>query len=369
MLSKGVLCVSRVIGQQCGVRQYSRRYTVRSSAASGGKVHGNGDGNGEGSDGVGIDLNVGLPTSVLLSTLTQLGGVNIKAVDLSQVVKDITSRHGCSPLASVALGRALVGNVLLAAGREEGMVSQLSINGNGPLDSINTEVMFSPEGGGVVRGYVGNPTADLPLVGGLLDVSGGVGIGVLKVCHKHPTRPQKTQEGTTMLETSEIGEDLVVYLLSSEQINSAMGLGVQIDETKGIIRSAVGFLCTVLPGCTEEELVILEQNIAKVNQLNEFMNVGNSIHDLMTSLSNNLGEQYRNRSTLVRRCSCSKEKFIESFKLLGRKELQDIIEKDEKDETIRCHWCNSELSIRPSSLKPLLDTTTDRKQDSSTTNV
>jgi len=288
-------------------------------------------------------------SSVIITTLSSLGGLNVRVVDLTDVVREVTAQHNCSSLASVALGRTLVGNVLLAAGREDGDVCRVTINGNGPLQSINTEVSFSSDVG-VVRGYVDNPTATLPLVGGLLDVRGAVGIGVLKVCRMHPTRPLKTQEGTTMLETSEIGEDLVVYLLNSEQINSAMGLGVYIDEQVGNIRSAVGFLCTVLPGCSEEELSILEDNILKCNLSKVVNNDCKSIDEIMTILTNSLGEQYRNRNKLIRRCSCSDEKFIESFKLLGQKELRDIVYKNKKNETIQCRWvqlcaeCESSIS-------------------------
>lgn len=191
--------------------------------------------------------------------------------------------------------------------------------------------------------------------GGLLDVSSGVGIGQLRVFRSNPSRPGVLQQGSTMLETSEIGDDLVVYLLTSEQINSAMGLAVQIHEDSGGISSAVGFLCTVLPGCTDDELSVLEKNISVVSQLNQFMNKeNNTIQDLMLQLMAQLGEQYRHSTPLIRQCSCSEEKFLQSFKLLGQEELHDIVNKNEKNEKIRCHWCNSETNIAPDTLKSLL---------------
>lgn len=293
------------------------------------------------------------PSSLLLTSLSAQGGLNFKTLDLTQVVKEITKRHECSPLASVALGRALVGNALLAAGRDEGAVCQLTFDGNGPLRAINTEVSFSSDVG-FVKGYVENPLATLPLVNGLLDVSGGIGIGVLHVTRVHPARKDKLQQGTTMLETSEVGEDLVVYLLSSEQINSAMGLAVQIDM-HGSVNGAVGYLCTVMPGCSEEELSIAETNISSVKHLNKLvMEDKKTVHDVMSILTENLGETYRNQSRLIAKCSCSEEKFLQSFKLLGQKELREIINKNEKDENIRCHWCSTVMSISPCSLKPLL---------------
>lgn len=275
---------------------------------------------------------------------------------MTKVVQEITSQHDCSPLASVALGRALVGNVLLAAGREEGASCQLTINGNGPLRNINTEVNFTSNTG-YVKGYVGNPSADLPLQkGGFLDISGGVGIGILNVVRSHPSRPDVLQEGSTMLETSEIGEDLVVYLLSSEQINSAVGLGVQIDEENGTISSAVGFLCTVMPGCTEEELSKVEDNIAKASNLNKLViEEKKSGDDIMSILTVDLGEEYRNYDDIVSKCSCSEEKFLQSFKVLGDEELKGIIDKNEKNETIRCHWCSREMNFAPNSLRTLLN--------------
>jgi molecular chaperone Hsp33 len=296
---------------------------------------------------------------VLVTALSGRGGLNLRVVDLTRSVQHITAQHHCSALASVALGRALVGTALLAAGREEDAVCQVTISGNGPLRSINSEVTFSADRG-YVRGYVDDPSAELPLrEGGLLDVSGGVGIGVLQVTRSHPSRPEVQQQGSTLLETSEIGDDLAAYLLSSEQVPSALALGVQIHEHRGSIRHAVGFLCTVLPGCSEDELSGLEANIAAVSQsggLNQLVggDERTTVHDVMSMLTDNLGEEFRNCCPLINKCSCSKEKFLQSFQLLGQKELQDIFEKNEGNEKVRCQWCSAEMDIAPCALKSLL---------------
>ena len=241
-----------------------------------------------------------------------------------------------------------------AAGREDDASCHLSINGNGPVRGINTEVTFTSERG-YVKGYVEYPAVDLPLQDGLLDVSGGVGLGGLEGVRSHASRPEVLQKGSIMLETSEIGDDIVTYLLSSEQINSAMGLGVQIDEQQGHIKSAVGFLCTVLPGCTDEELSVVEKNIGSVTKMNLLVNGKKTVAEILLMLTDKLGEQFRNVTPLVQKCTCSEDKFLQSFKLLGQKELQDIIDKNEKYEKIRCHWCNSETKFAPSALKSLID--------------
>lgn len=291
------------------------------------------------------------PKGRMVNSLTEEGGLNFRAVDLTEVVKHITSQHKCSPLACVALGRAIVGNVLIAAGKEPNSVCRISINGNGPIGNINSEAGFTSDNEGWVRGFVDNPSAVLPLQSGWLDISGGVGIGFLNVSRTFASRPNSPQQGSIMLETSEIGNDIVAYLNSSEQINSAMSLRANID-TDGGIKSATGFLCTVLPGCTDQELSIAEKNIASVNDKNSETT---PIDDVMSNLTVNLGEQYRHESEISSKCFCSKEKFLQSFKLLGQKELQDIISKNEGKETVRCHWCNSEMSFLPSQLSSLIE--------------
>ena len=85
-------------------------------------------------------------------------GVRIYALCTTNLVQEAAKKHGCSHLASAALGRAMNGALLLAATMKDNERISLRLKGDGPLG----EVVADAEGS-TVRGYVENPDTFLPL--------------------------------------------------------------------------------------------------------------------------------------------------------------------------------------------------------------
>lgn len=105
---------------------------------------------------------------------------------------------------------------------------------------------------GNVRGYVKNPGAEVPLrEDGKLDVGTLVGAGVLRVDRSLPNGEVYTS--TVPLVSGEIAEDLAHYLWQSEQIPSAVLLGVRV-KGEGEVEVAGGVAVQVMPGAREEVL-------------------------------------------------------------------------------------------------------------------
>ncbi|CAI5959667.1 unnamed protein product [Closterium sp. NIES-64] len=118
-----------------------------------------------------------------------------------------------------------------------------------------------------------------------MDVGGAVGKGVLSVIRTHPSW-QSPYTGTVPLVSGEIAEDLANYLAESEQINSAMGLGVAVGKD-GIVRAAGGFLVQVLPFCSDETLDKLEANVQSLGAMSDAvqrMDAGTIAHYLLQGL-------------------------------------------------------------------------------------
>ena len=72
----------------------------------------------------------------LVRTISDDGSIAVRAMVGTGLVAEAVSRHRTSPTASVALGRALMGAVLLAAGAKDGETAQLHFRGDGPLGSV-----------------------------------------------------------------------------------------------------------------------------------------------------------------------------------------------------------------------------------------
>ncbi|CAI5949730.1 unnamed protein product [Closterium sp. NIES-65] len=208
--------------------------------------------------------------------------VSVMVVAATDLVKEAQARHGMAPTAVAALGRLLMGTLLLGAMKGPDESVQVTVNGRGPIGQITAVSALHGE----VKGFAVNPLADPPLNSkGKMDVGGAVGKGVLSVIRTHPSW-QSPYTGTVPLVSGEIAEDLANYLAESEQINSAMGLGVAVGKD-GIVRAAGGFLVQVLPFCSDETLDKLEANVQSLGAMSDAvqrMDAGTIAHYLLQGL-------------------------------------------------------------------------------------
>ena len=94
--------------------------------------------------------------------------VSVRVLSATQLVREAARRHNTSPTASVALGRALMGSLLLATETQDGERVQVQVRGDGPLGTITV----TADSDGAVRGYVQHPSANPPLRGADLGVAG-----------------------------------------------------------------------------------------------------------------------------------------------------------------------------------------------------
>ena len=193
-------------------------------------------------------------------------GVRIYALCTTNLVQEAAKKHGCSHLASAALGRAMNGALLLAATMKDNERISLRLKGDGPLG----EVVADAEGS-TVRGYVENPDAFLPRKNGKLDVGGGIGEGNIIV-----TRYLQNAEpftGYCELQDGEIASDLTKYLYVSEQTPTSVALGVLVDKD-GNVTASGGFFIQAMPGCTDEVLEKLENNVNLTAYVTQLLEVG-----------------------------------------------------------------------------------------------
>ncbi len=180
------------------------------------------------------------------------GKIRAVACVTTKLANDICFLQGTSPIASIALGRALSGAALVGSTLKQGQRMALKFEGSGPLKKLITEVEWD----GAIRGTVAVPDAVAESVpaalgrAGFLTVSKDLGM-------KDP------YSGTVQLCTSEIAEDLAYYLTDSEQTPSAIGLGVSLSPD-GQISAAGGFMIQSLP---PSDLVAVEKIMAAIAKL------------------------------------------------------------------------------------------------------
>ena len=175
-------------------------------------------------------------------TMSENQEVSVIAVVGTSLVADAVSRHKTAPTATAALGRTMLAATLLGTFKGDDETTQITFKGDGPIGQI----IAISDNTGMVKGLVGNPAADPPLrPDGKLNVGGAVGRGLLTVSRAHPEW-KAPFNGTVQITTGEIAEDIAVYLQESEQVNSAIAVGVSLDRSLEIRRRA-GTWCRCFP--------------------------------------------------------------------------------------------------------------------------
>lgn len=277
------------------------------------------------------------------------GFIKMSAVSAKDTVQRAKDIHKCTPTTAAALGRTLcaasmMGNLL----KEDNGSLTIRINGGGPIGSV----IAVSDSKGYVRGYVTNPAVDLPLRSdGKLDVGGAVGKdGMLTV--SRDIGLAQPYVGSTELVSGEIAEDLTSYLLESEQVPSACGLGVLID-TDLSVKAAGGFIVQLMPGAPDEYIDVLEENIFMMDQLTTIL-AEDGLEAVFEQVLKGLPYHVVDEDEVGYRCYCSRERVGDAILGVGEGELESMINEG-KDIDVSCQFCDTVYTFTPDDLRTLLD--------------
>lgn len=266
--------------------------------------------------------------------------VRIAAVDATQVVQEMQMLQNTLPIATVGVGKAMVGALLMAAQLKDKQQVGLLFRGNGSIKSIYAEADFE----GNVRAFTPNPQFEPSEYSETLSVAEALGHGTLTVARHLPFQKSPFQ-GTVALVTSEIAEDIAHYLHQSHQIRSVVALGVFIDEYGKCVKAG-GAIVEIMPGVDEKVVSAIEANAAIMQpSVSKILMAGGKPFDLVepfmlgipfTELDHPYDAKYF--------CPCSRERVKGALEILGMAELQDIIDKNEEQEVV-CQMCGKPYQI------------------------
>lgn len=266
----------------------------------------------------------------------------------TQMVEEAREHHNTSPVATAALGRLLSAGAMMGSMMKgEKDVLTLQIKAGGPLQGITV----TADSQGNVKGYVGNPDVCIPANSkGKLDVAGAVGPGFLTVIKDMGLK--EPYSGQVMLQTCEIAEDLTYYFATSEQVPSAVGLGVLMNKNN-TVRQAGGFIVQLMPFAEEEVISRLEQNVQKINSVTNLLEEGHTPESLLEKVMEGFDVQINEKMDTRFHCNCSKERVEKALISIGRKELNEMIQEGKPIE-MNCHFCNTNYTFTVEELKEIL---------------
>lgn len=283
----------------------------------------------------------------IVRTTAGQGQVRAFAATTGNLVEEARTHHNTSPVATAALGRLLTAGAMMGSMmKNESDMLTLQIKGDGPLGGITV----TADAAANVKGYVDNPDAMMPPKNGKLDVGGAVGIGLLNVIKDMGLK--EPYVGQTILQTSEIAEDLTYYFATSEQVPSSVGLGVLMNKDN-TVHCAGGFIVQVMPFVTDEVLNKLEANIQKISSVTSMLDDGHTPEQMLEKVLEGLDLEITDTIPARFYCNCSHERIEKAIISIGKKDIQEMIN-DGKEVEVKCHFCNTAYKFSVEELKDIL---------------
>lgn len=271
--------------------------------------------------------------------------VLVVATVCTETVEYARKIHDTWPSATAALGRVIAGTVLLASTLKDGQKIMLQVKGDGPLKEVVAEAdsLYN------VRAYVKRPHIYMGLKDEKIDVGRAVGKGFLNVIRDLGLR--EYYQSSVELQTGEIATDIAYYLNVSEQIPSAVSLGVYVD-TDNSVKSAGGFMIQTMPETKNEIIDFLERKLSKVQPASKMILQG---MDSLKMLEETVGLpiEVLQRKEVSYSCPCTKERVIKAVITLGKEEINKMIEEGETI-NIECYFCKRKYNLSIEELKNLL---------------
>jgi molecular chaperone Hsp33 len=281
------------------------------------------------------------------------GDARFFAAVTTGLVTEAVLRHGTSPTTSAALGRMLTGAALLGASFKDFDRLTVKVEVDGPVEGITAEATKE----GHIRGYVKNPNAEATVnSNGKFNVRGIIGEGTFYVIREAGFeigfRPEP-YVGSVPIVSGEIAEDFAYYLAKSEQIPSAVLLGVLLQNSEPYVTAAGGVMVQMMPGANEHIVTMIEDTIAHAPHVTELVKQGAQPYDLAKMAIGELPFEVLEERDLKFHCTGSLERAETMIAALGRDEVAAMLAED-KGAVMTCGFCNEIYQLDEDALQRIL---------------
>jgi molecular chaperone Hsp33 len=283
-------------------------------------------------------------------------------VEAKDTVQEAIDIHHLSITSSVALGRLLIGGLLMGANmKNDDDILTLRIDGDGHLGTLlvtavhkasDVDEEMSETGTICIKGYVQNPKVELPMSDKGFAVAEAIGKGTLSVIKQ--LGDSQPYMGQIELVSSEIGEDISYYYQQSEQIDTVVNLGILIDKN-AVIMQAGGILIQCMPDTPDDLIALINDNVRRFPNLSDCMDIGFHLEEILEkNIFKGIPIEIFEHKLVKYHCGCDREKFYTGIKMLGEKEIQELID-DGEEVFAECHFCDKRYGFGVDELKEMLN--------------
>lgn len=277
------------------------------------------------------------------------GSIRAFCATTANLVEYARTRHNTSPVVTAALGRLLTAGAIMGSmqkGEED--ILTLQLRGSGPMKGLTVTADSKAN----VKGYPLVSEVIIPAnARGKLDVAGAIGPGYLSVIKDMGLKDPYV--GQVELVSGEIAEDLAYYFTSSEQVPSAVALGVLMNRNN-TVKCAGGLIIQALPGADDETISSLEKSLSGISSITQLLDEGKSPEDILTDIMGDADLQILDKIETAFMCNCNREKVEKVLISLGKDELSKMTDEGEPVQ-LKCHFCNKAYDFTPGEVKKIYD--------------
>ena len=276
------------------------------------------------------------------------GSIRAFAITSRHLVEEARVDHDTSPVITAALGRLLSGAAMMGTMMKgEKDLLTIQIQCGGPAKGFTV----TADANGHVKGFPNVPDVELPLnAQGKLDVGGALGLGVMSVIKDMGLK--EPYVGQIALQTGEIAEDLTYYFATSEQVPSAVGLGVLVNPDRSV-RQAGGFIIQLMPFTDEKIIDALEKKLSEITSVTNLLEHGYTPERMLEYILGDFGVEITDKIPASFYCNCSKDRVKKAIISIGKKDLNEMIAEGKPIE-VKCHFCNTAYTFSIEELKEIV---------------
>ncbi len=168
-------------------------------------------------------------------------------------------------------------------------------------------------------------------------------------------RGKRASESIVEAVSESMGRNLSVFMFQSAQTRSAVGIEARVNkENPEKLDYAVGFYLEPYADIADDELSILEKQVAKLPAFSEFYDgKAYNLDALMQAISGEYPTTIVREITPIPYCPCSKVRSLATLGSIPTEDLEELLE-DGKDLELVCDFCRSKYIVTPDEIRDIL---------------
>lgn len=265
--------------------------------------------------------------------------------DITRSAEEIGKMHGASTQALKLLAETSIASLFLSSGLKFPGTVCVKISFSGDISFVEAD--STPQG--LLRAMI--PQSDILASKEFEPALSPQHFQVVTL----DERGKRASESIIEAVSESMGRNLSVFMLQSAQTRSAVGIEARVNkENPEKLDYAVGFYLEPYADIADDELSVLEKQIAKLPAFAEFYDgKAYNLDALMQAIS---GEY---PTTIVREieprphCPCSKIRSLATLGSIPTEDLEDLLEEG-KDLELVCDFCRSKYIVTPDEIREIL---------------